>query len=132
MGESWLAGVHLAPWAPAVAAYLFGIASGWLIWGGRRSEGVGGAETATTEDNGATALSGDRKAGGKDAVPAAISEKLRAIQTEIDQARELLEKSEDGSESLADEIATIDEAIKRSNGRLKLLLRAVQRAGKDA
>lgn len=33
--NEWFASLDLAPWAPVAAAYLFGIATGWLIWGGR-------------------------------------------------------------------------------------------------
>ena len=36
MGESVFSGLALTQLAPYAAAYLFGIATGWLIWGGRR------------------------------------------------------------------------------------------------
>lgn len=119
MGESWLSGVAWGTWALALAIYLFGIASGWLIWGGRRSvpeenELPGAAvEEAASENAGA-------------ARPA--PSKLAALESELRKARELLDSTGGESDSVAKELSDLDHAVKRANGRLRLVLRAVQRA----
>lgn len=119
MGEFWLSGVAWGSWALALAIYLFGIASGWLIWGGRRSVSEEDAPPGATQDEVGAANTGAAR-------PA--SAKLAALESEIRKARELLESTDGESDTLSNELLDLDHAVKRANGRLRLVLRAVQRA----
>lgn len=116
-----MSGVAWGSWALALAIYLFGIASGWLIWGGRRTvseeDEVPGVSTgeAAPEETGVTR---------RGPAPA----KLAALESEIRKARELLASNDGEAETLAKELSDLDHAVKRANGRLRLVLRAVQRA----
>lgn len=121
MSESWVSGVGWASWALAIAIYIFGIASGWLIWGGRRSSPD---EPADADADAAPAGPG----GETRPAPGPASAKLGALESEIRKARELLEKGEEEAAVFSEDLATLDQTIKRANGRLKLILRAVQRA----
>jgi|GEM_PF-5380068 len=51
--NEWFASLDLAPWAPVAAAYLFGIATGWLIWGGRLAvdNGIKNGHLDVSEDS---------------------------------------------------------------------------------
>ena len=51
--NEWFASLDLAPWAPVAAAYLFGIATGWLIWGGRPAidNGLENGHLEATDDH---------------------------------------------------------------------------------
>lgn len=130
MSESWVSGVGWASWALAIAIYIFGIASGWLIWGGRRSSpGERAGADADAGPAGADASSRDGAGGEmKKAAPGAAPAKLAALESEIRKARALLEKGEEEAAVFSEDLTTLDQTIKRANGRLKLILRAVQRA----
>jgi hypothetical protein len=137
MGEGWLSGFLAAPWAPAAAAYLFGIVTGWLIWSGRGQARAGessepGAPDAAPKEKRepiiATAEGDDIKNGG-DPCPDVM--KLGAVESEIRSARELLAESDEEAKAFSQELFTLDSAVKRANSRLKLILRAVKRAASD-
>lgn len=143
MGEGWISGFVAAPWAPAAAAYIFGIATGWLIWSGRRAKDAAQAdETAETAAQLASEkpepekrepiiakAKGEEIKNGGDPCPAVM--KLGAVESEIRSARELLDESEEEAKAFSQDLSTLDSAIKRANGRLKLILRAVRRAASD-
>lgn len=119
MGEGLFSGSGVAPWALFLAAFAFGLACGWLIWGGRRVD-----KSAEAPAGGLGHLNGEPSA----ALPAldALAQELRAV-------RALAAESEDEgaglAAGLAGELDALDDSIKRANGRLKLLQRAVQKAG---
>lgn len=120
MSESWLSGMAWGSWTLAVAIYVFGIASGWLIWGGRRS--------VPEEDAGrGVAAGGETQSQAAASPPAGLD----ALESEIRKARELLEANDDDTAAFSEELANLDHSIKRGNGRLKLVLRALQRASAE-
>jgi len=53
---------------------------------------------------------------------------LSALAAELKAAKELLEAEEADSSDVADTLKNLDDAIKRANGRLKLLTKAVKQA----
>lgn len=143
MGEGWISGFVAAPWAPAAAAYIFGIATGWLIWSGRRAKDGALADGAVEAETAGQASSdkpekrepiiakakGEEIKNGGDPCPAVM--KLGAVESEIRSARELLHESEEEAKAFSQDLSMLDSAIKRANGRLKLILRAVRRAASD-
>lgn len=140
MDEGWISGFVAAPWAPAAAAYIFGIATGWLIWSGQRANGAASAENPAAVETADLAdapkrepiiskAEGDEIKNGGDPCPAAM--KIGAVESEIRSARELLNETEEEARAFSQDLSTLDSAIKRANGRLKLILRAVRRATSD-
>jgi hypothetical protein len=107
---------------PAIAALVFGIAVGWLIWGGWRNRaGAGSLREGDSPGDAATPQPDGH------GVPFRNGMKLDAIEHEIKNARALLDDREEAAKAFADELTTVDAAIKRANGRLKLILRAVKK-----
>ena len=104
MNERWVAIAETASWLPVAAAYVFGLASGWLFWGGRK-------RPATNLVRRTSDISID---GG-------------ALE-EIAAARAVLDETEIETVDAKDALAAADEALKRANGRLKILLGAVRKA----
>ena len=119
MAEGLFSGSGVAPWALFAAAFAFGLACGWLIWGGKRAGGEDGAATDGAKD-------------GQSAAPLPAAS-LDSLAEEIRAARALADETEEETAGLASglagELDALDESIKRANGRLKLLQRAVKKAG---
>ncbi len=60
---------------------------------------------------------------------AAIPEQaLSALEAEINKAKAMLEAETEERAELAAALASLEEALKRANGRLKLILKSVKRA----
>ncbi|MBB5519724.1 hypothetical protein [Amphiplicatus metriothermophilus] len=93
----------ISPWL-LLGAFLFGLAAGWLIWGGR----------GLFPDRAGAAPPGE--AGGLD-----------ALEAELAAARELAAADAAEADEAAARLDALDAALKRANGRLKLLLRAAGR-----
>ena len=55
-------------------------------------------------------------------------QKLSALEAEINKAKALLEAETEERAELAAAVASLEEALKRANGRLKLILKSVKRA----
>lgn len=108
MDDRWAAISDATGWLPVAAAYVFGLASGWLFWGGARRQAPDGRVDAS----GAV----EREAG------------ARTLKAEIEAARAIAEESAPASQEADAALAEADEALKRANGRLKILLDAVRRA----
>ena len=125
--SGWLSGVQLAPWAPVAASYLFGAATGFLIWGGRhlwpKSAEARNAEGMRDAESGA----GDGSANGD----APDSMRLGALESELRRARELLDETDADNSDNVERLNDLDTALKRANGRLKLILNAVKKARPD-
>lgn len=72
---------------------------------------------------------GEEIKNGGDPCPDAM--KLGAVESEIRSARELLNETDEEARAFSQDLSTLDSGIKRANGRLKLILRAVRRATSD-
>lgn len=112
MSEGLQSILDAAPWAPLAVAYLVGLGCGWLIWGLRGGEG-GDENAATVEAS--TPLEGDER------------KEIVVLRAELEAARALLEDGDDQQEEVGRQLSALDEALKRANGRLKVLLRSVKR-----
>jgi hypothetical protein len=120
MDETSIA-IAVSPWATALAMYLFGIATGWLIWGGRRGAVVTSGERVKTT-LGASAA-------GEASKPSSAGAALDALEKEISAARALLDEDDGEAAAFTEALSSLDASIKRANGRLKLLARSVRKAG---
>ncbi|GAB4531099.1 MAG: hypothetical protein Kow00133_19740 [Amphiplicatus sp.] len=97
----------ISPWL-VVGAFLFGLAAGWLIWGGR----------GLFPDRAGAAAPGE-------------SEGFDALEAELAAARDLAAADAADTEDFAARLDALDAALKRANGRLKLLLRAAGRTSSE-
>jgi hypothetical protein len=104
MNERWVAIAETASWLPVAAAFVFGLASGWLIWGGKRRTNVNIPPRTVDIPVEGGALG------------------------EIAAARAALDETDPETNDARDALAAADEALKRANGRLKILLDAVRKA----
>ena len=89
-------------------AFLFGVAFGWVVWGAKPDQ-------ADAARDGANADSGDPK-------------EIIVIKAELEAAKTLLSEKDDAEDQFAEQLATLDETVKRANGRLKVILAAIKRA----
>jgi len=153
--NDWFASLNLAPWIPVAGAYLFGIATGWLLWGGRsvpiangdtnghltgddehddRSEPITNSTTKTeppveNKDMAKAMFSaGKTKHDNKTHDPAPNSMKLGALESELRKAQEMLVEAEQDSEGHAKHLDDLEGALKRANGRLKLIMKAIKKS----
>ncbi|NWG93632.1 MAG: hypothetical protein HXY21_14170 [Parvularculaceae bacterium] len=113
MGENFQALFGTSPWGPLALAFLFGAAFGWIVWGARRDD-------ADDEDD------SDREA----AVAPKRGEEpkeLVVLRAELQSVRNLLDDKEDNDAAIIEQLSTLDETVKRANGRLKSILAAVKR-----
>lgn len=108
MNERWVAIAETASWLPVATAYVFGLASGWLFWRGARRAAKDGA--------------------GRSATNVPIEGAAGGALGEIAAARAALDETEIETSDAKDALAAADEALKRANGRLKILLDAVRKA----
>jgi hypothetical protein len=114
MGEGWVSILASLPWTMLAVAFLCGIVTGWLFWGGRTREETSRAEGAAAAPSGP-----------------APGEKLAALDQEIREARAQIVKAEEEAADYAGQLAALAETVKRVNGRLKLILRAVKKGSED-
>jgi len=147
MSGDWLMQMMSERWFPAVVTYFLGMLTGWLIWSGRlSSEHKPGDENANAY-RGTNAYHGDELDGGtKDAntdepsageAPAIekringkepVSMKLGALESELNKARKLLADADEDNAVFSELLGGLDEAVKRANGRLKLIMKSIKRA----
>lgn len=113
-------------WMVAIAALIFGVGLGWLVWGGRKGEGAAKSASADAMPPAAAAIANDAAAP-SNAVNAPPAESLDAVERELKVARELLDEGEEEMRLFGEEIADLDSAIKRANGRLRLLIKEIRR-----
>lgn len=130
MGEDWLTQALTNRWTVAAIAYLAGVVTGWLIWRVVSSGGNDGRadHRGDLKVNGADDAKSGGDGGRKDNAPA--SRKLSALETEIREAKAILEADAEEHAALAEILTGLDEAVKRANGRLKLILKSVK-SGRD-
>ena len=112
------------PWFTATVAFILGGLAGWF---------ARGAGADAEDDLGDDVECDDRgdgepatEAGSQTVAPSA--DKVNAIETEISQAKALLEDAEATDDDLVEELEKLDQAVKRANGRLKLIMRAAGKA----
>lgn len=94
-------------------AFLFGVAFGWVLWGARR-----GAHSDDADEGEAVvtaAAVGDAK-------------EIGVIKAELQAVRSLLDQTDEQDADVTEQLSTLDETVKRANGRLKTILAAVKRA----
>ncbi len=115
MGDQGLIGMLADCWPIAITAYFLGVLTAAFVLR-VRSNGDGA--------NGAAAKSVTTKA--------PDGAKLGAIEEELKKAKTLLEIKDAQDAEAAAELNSLDEAIKRANGRLKLILKALKRLGKTS
>lgn len=112
MAEGGVSGLVLL-----AGAFVFGLATGWLVWGERRAgPGRIGAQPAAAPSPPAGAQTPDA---------------LDEIAAEIAAARALLDDSGVEAAALLEALEEVDASVKRANGRLKLLAKAMRRSGGD-
>jgi hypothetical protein len=111
MSEGLQSILDAAPWAPLAVAFLVGFGCGYLIWGLRS----GDAEIAETEAKADAPLEGDER------------KEIVVLRAELEAARALLDEGDDQKDEVGRQLSALDEALKRANGRLKVLLRSVKR-----
>ena len=111
-------GFAVAGWMPVVAAFAFGLSTGWLIWGGRKKAASAAERVRARAAEMRTEPILESEAGD---APADLAEKLAAIEAEIAAARAAAAEDADDPADLAADLSRLEEAIARANGRLKLL-----------
>ena len=111
MSEGSGALINAAPWAPAAIGFLVGLACGFAFWGIRSSAGDNVEDPLSKSDE---AGLGERK-------------EIIALRAELEATRALLNDSDQDQEELGRQLSAVDEALKRANGRLKILLRSLKR-----
>lgn len=105
--EGFISSFGTSPWGPMALAFLFGIAFGWVVWGARPDRGdTALGETAKLEE----------------------AKEIVVIKAELEAARTLLGEKDEQEEQLSEQLETLDETVKRANGRLKMILAAIRRA----
>ncbi|MFN0023572.1 MAG: hypothetical protein ACKVS5_06690 [Parvularculaceae bacterium] len=111
MGEALKTVFVSTPWAPLAIAFLVGLACGWLVWGLK-------SVSEPTEKADETTASGGRD----------DPKEIIVIRAELEAARSLLDDGDERHADIEQQLGAIDETIKRANGRLKILLRAIKTA----
>ncbi|MCB2113605.1 MAG: hypothetical protein R3C42_03325 [Parvularculaceae bacterium] len=105
--QEFIAAFGLSPLGPMALAFISGVAFGWFVRGGRLRRGDEGAGGANRE-----------------------SKEIVVIKAELDAARALLDEKDGEGDAIAEQLSSVDDAVKRANGRLKLILAAVKRAAR--
>lgn len=103
--EQLMTAFGASPWGPMALAFLFGVAFGWVLWGTKADRDEGKKET------------GDPK-------------EIVVIKAELEAARTLLDETDEQDGAITDQLSTLDETVKRANGRLRMILSAVKRAAR--
>lgn len=120
--ESWLTEALSSKWLPVAVAYLLGLLTGYVLWNAGRSTDDGDDEIIyDVEDDD---FEGPIVEYDADAPP---STKLEALEAEIKNAKQLLSENSEEQKTLSEIIGTVDDAVKRANGRLKIVLKSIKR-----
>ncbi len=158
--EAWVASLNIEPWVSTVLVYLLGIATGYLLFGGRAPATANGedaieaivegqADTETGDhadgDDKTEAPAADDRETAKalfssaktknnkngsppNGDPAPNSMKLGALESELRKAHEMLASADESQEGYEAQLDALEQALKRANGRLKLVMKAVKKA----
>ena len=112
MAVEYLAAFGMSPWGPMALAFLFGVAFGWVMWGVKSA--------GTIDDAGAAAPLTPREG--------EPPKELVVLKAEIDAVRNLFGEIDETEGDIANQLVSLDETVKRANGRLKTIVAAVKRA----
>lgn len=112
MVEAFQSMFGMTPWGPLAIAFLFGAAFGWVLWGARRGDDDEGEEDEPVVST----------------PPGEEPKEIIVIKAELQAVRNLLDQGEENDAAIVEQLSTLDEAVKRANGRLKAILSAVRRA----
>ena len=105
-------------WLVAGVAFVLGLFVGWMAWG--RPWG---------EDNGSDkGKSPDGVRNGIIPAKATSEDKLALLAAEIQKARSEMDAADESDAAIGAELDKLDQAVKRANGRLKLILKSADRA----
>ncbi len=104
-----------------VVAFVFGLFVGRMVW---RDSGKSGA----TENLAVGAERAEAAESPKSGDATQLDRKFASIESEIRNAKDLLEAAAEPDDDLSAELEKVDEAVKRANGRLKLIMRSADRA----
>ncbi|MFN3958590.1 MAG: hypothetical protein ACK4NP_01610 [Parvularculaceae bacterium] len=115
MGEGIGSFLAATPWAPLAIAFLVGLGCGWLIWG---IKGEAGGGAAGASDSALAAPDGMDRDDRKEIV---------VLRAELEAARALLDQNDGDQDEIAVQLKLVDEALKRANGRLKVIQRGLKR-----
>lgn len=115
MGDGWLMEFLGNRWFLAIAAFALGFAAAIFLSKSGRLDAL--KESIWPSGESLTPSEGARTP----------EEKLAALADEISRAKELLEENEADQKANFDLLQDLDEAVKRANGRLKLILKSINR-----
>ena len=116
MSEALQSLIATAPAAPLAVAFLVGLACGWLVWGLRGATAAGDDEQKAeiARKPGAEAEGDERK-------------EIVVLRAEIEAARALLDQNDPHQDEISKQLQMVDEALKRANGRLKVIQQGLKR-----
>ena len=112
-----------SPWLVAGFAFIVGLFVGWMVWGGPWRDGLAPGNGAASGDA-AAAMAGKRLFD----ETAGLDGNLKTAIAELKAAKALLEKTDDIDAAMTEELDKLDQAVKRANGRLKLMSKSSERA----
>lgn len=106
-----------APLAPLVVAFLVGLACGWLVWGlrGGAGDSAGGRRTEPAGGGASVEAEGDER------------KEIVVLRAEIEAARALIGQHDAHQDEITTQLQSLDEALKRANGRLKVIQQGLKR-----
>lgn len=148
MDFAFIQDLNIPPWAPVLAAFIFGAIFGWLVKGlPENDDDVSvrdrvrqkAAQIETGELDSGEHVTGEHVNGnlevdeeGKSFLPIERSApdgmKIGALESELRKMQELFESQELEQKETGQHLVDIDNALKRANGRLKLIIGAVKKA----
>lgn len=144
MDLAFLQDLNIPPWAPVLAAFIFGAIFGWLIKGlpesddedvsvrDRVREKAAFVESDELDGNNHVKGNLEVEEEGKSFLPiereAPNGMKLAALESELRKMQELVGDQEAEQNETNNHLVEIDTALKRANGRLKLIIGAVKKA----
>ncbi len=111
-----------SPWLVAGVAFALGLVVGWMAWG--RPWRNGPARNDLSAGNGGADAARDVSSGVSDSPDDALG----SVLAEVKKAKAMLDGADDAEAAMGKELDRLDQAVKRANGRLKLILKSADRA----
>lgn len=129
MGDSWLIAFLSSRWVLAALAFALGAAARHYAWpkikqrlAARAASNNPAAPQADESVEAAPNMAADNTEGDK-----ARAEKITALEAELQKAKSMLEAQAEDEGDMMTAIAELDDAVKRANGRLKLMVKSLER-----